>query len=542
MMTSPRTVPRPGGTGRGRRGQSWSRSRAASGPVRTPGAHLGWLRPVVGSVVAALAAAGLGVAAPAAAATYDPGLDPNSMAATTAYTGAKAWWTAGYTGQGVDVAVIDTGVAPVAGLNTPGKVINGPDLSLESQNPAFRYLDTNGHGTFMAGLIAGRDATLTAPYASAPASAYRGMAPDARIVSLKVATADGGTDVTQVIAAINWVIQHKNDNGMNIRVLNLSYGTNTTQSSTIDPLSYAVEQAWKKGIVVVAAAGNSGFQAEKGLANPASNRFVIGVGGFDTRGTSSLTDDDLGVYSAGVAHTGERAPDFAAAGSHLQGLRVPSSFLDATHPEGVIGTRYFRGSGTSQAAAITSGTVALLLQKYPTLTPDQVKRFIATNTDPATGRSPDPDYWGSGKVSLSLLATRTPAAYTQSFTPATGIGSLELARGSDHLSANGVVLTGEKDIFGKAFNSTTMAALEAAGSSWTGGVWNGSSWTGSSWSGSSWSGSSWSGSSWSGSSWSGSSWSGNTWSGSSWSGSSWSGSSWSGSSWSGSSWSGGSWT
>jgi serine protease AprX len=500
------------------------------------------VRGLTAAVAVASAAVGLvALAAPASAAGYDPASDPNSMSSTTASTGAAAWWNAGYTGKGVDVAVIDTGVAPVPGLDGAGKVVNGPDLSLESQNPSFRYLDTNGHGTFMAGLIAGRDATLTVPYASAPASAYRGMAPDARIVSLKVATADGGTDVSQVIAAINWVTEHKNDNGMNIRVLNLSYGTNSTQSSTVDPLSFAVEQAWKKGIVVVASAGNSGFQAEKGLANPASNRFVIGVGGFDTRGTTSLGDDDLGVYSAGIAHSGDRAPDFAAAGSHLQGLRVPNSYLDATHPEGVLGSRYFRGSGTSEAAAITSGTVALILQKYPTLTPDRVKRFIATNTDPATGADPDPDYWGSGKVSLARLATRTPAAHTQVFTPATGAGSLEAARGTDHLSANGVVLTGEKDIFGRTFNATTVAAASAAGSSWSGGTWNGSSWAGSSWAGSSWAGSSWAGSSWAGSSWAGSSWAGSSWAGNSWSGSSWSGSSWAGSSWSGSSWSGSSW-
>ena len=141
----------------------------------------------------------------------------NSMANTTLYSGARSWWTAGYTGAGVDVAVIDTGVAPVAGLNTAGKIINGPDLSLESQAANLRNLDTNGHGTFMAGLIAGKDATMTAPYASAPASAYRGIAPDARIVSITVATADGGVDVSQVIAAIDWAVQHRNDNGMNIR-------------------------------------------------------------------------------------------------------------------------------------------------------------------------------------------------------------------------------------------------------------------------------------------------------------------------------------
>src|SRR4051812_43475012 len=156
----------------------------------------------------ALAAAVAAVAAGSswgATAGYDPAADASSMYSTTSYLGAGQWWKAGFTGRGVDVAVIDTGVAPVDGLDTPGKVLYGPDLSLESQNPSFANLDTNGHGTFMAGLIAAHPAALSAPYASAPATAYRGMAPDARIVSLKVGTADGGADVTQVIAAVDWV-------------------------------------------------------------------------------------------------------------------------------------------------------------------------------------------------------------------------------------------------------------------------------------------------------------------------------------------------
>ena len=95
---------------------------------------------------------------------YAPALDMNSMHNTTLYSGAQAWWSAGYTGKGVDVAVIDTGVAPVAGLDAPGKVVYGPDLSFESQTPNLTNLDTFGHGTFMAGLIAGRDANLAAPY------------------------------------------------------------------------------------------------------------------------------------------------------------------------------------------------------------------------------------------------------------------------------------------------------------------------------------------------------------------------------------------
>jgi serine protease AprX len=468
---------------------------------------------------------------------YDPASDPYSMQNITAADGVQSWWNSGMTGKGVDVAVVDTGVAPVAGLNGPGKVINGPDLSLESQNPSLQYLDTNGHGTFMAGLIAGNDGQP---------GGYRGVAPDARIVSLKVGVADGGVDVSQVIAAIDWVVQHRNDNGLNIRVINLSYGTNSTQPYQIDPLAYAVEQAWKAGIVVVAAGGNYGYEkgaSAQGLADPAYDPQIIAVGAADSSGTAQPWDDNVASYSATAAScsTACRAPDLLAPGSHMQGLRVPGSYIDQNNPGGVISDRYFRGSGTSEATAFVSGAVADLLQRYPQLTPDQVKAMLSCDKLASFNWKQQ----GCGELDMNKILTASVpsvAASQQYNAPATGTGSLEGSRGTDHISINGAVLQGEEDIFGKPFASSAMAALEAAGSSWSGGNWNGSVWTGSSWSGSSWSGSSWSGSSWSGSSWSGSSWSGLTWSGSSWSGSSWSGSSWSGSSWSGSSWSGSSWS
>ena len=492
----------------------------------------------------AMAALAIGTAAPvlcatslAGATSYSPALDGYSMKAMTENIGATAFWDEGITGAGVDVAVIDTGVAPVEGLNTPDKIIYGPDLSLESQAPNLTHLDTNGHGTFIAGLIAGKDSNLEQPYSRKPARVYRGVAPDARIVSLKVGTADGGVDVTQVIAAINWVVDHQHDNGLNIRVLNLSYGTNSTQASLVDPLSFAAERAWKAGIVVVASAGNTGFQrgaGAPGLADPAYNPYVLAVGGYDTKGTLRDLDDKVGNYSASSNVRTARKPDFVAVGTKLQGLRVPNSFIDIGHPEGLLGTRFFRGTGTSEAAAVTSGVVALVLQKYPEMTPDQVKGFL---TATARGlRSHTPSAVGAGALDLTRLANSEPGTYAiQTFPAATGTGSVELARGRDHLTMDGVVLQGEIDIFGQPFTSAT------AGSTWSGGEWNGSTWSGSTWSGSTWSGSTWSGSTWSGSSWSGSTWSGSTWSGSSWSGSTWSGSSWSGSSWSGSSWSGEEW-
>jgi serine protease AprX len=145
------------------------------------------------------------------------------------------------------VAVIDSGIAPVAGLNGPGQVVNGPDLSFDSQDPDLRHLDGYGHGTHMAGIIAGRDGSY-----------FSGVAPGATLINMKVAAADGATDVSQVIAAIDWVVEHRNDPGLNIRVLNLSFGTTAMQSYQLDPLAYAVEVAWRKGIVVVVSAGNDG--------------------------------------------------------------------------------------------------------------------------------------------------------------------------------------------------------------------------------------------------------------------------------------------
>ncbi len=473
-------------------------------------------------------------------ASYDPGSDGYSMSSVTQLTGARDWWNAGYTGQGVDVALIDSGVAPVQGLNGDGKLVNGPDLSLESQAPNLRYLDTYGHGTFMAGLIAGRDA---APSSSAPASTYLGMAPDARIVSLKVATADGGTDVSQVIAAIDWVVQHRTDNGLNIRVINLSYGTNSLQDYQTDPLAYAVEQVWERGIVVVAPAGNTGFQKGKGapgLADPAYDPYVIGVAASDTMGTADVKDDVVASYSASSSCGGKcKNPDFTAPGSHVQGLRDPNSFIDANHPEGFLSSRDFRGSGTSESTAIATGAIALVLQKYPSLSPDQVKRFFQHYAYDMKHEKAGAQ--GKGEIQMSGMLGKTPESYTQKFKDSNGTGSIESARGQDHLTRDGVVLSGEIDIFGSPISTSSLANAEAAGNTWSGGQWNGNTWSGNTWSGITWSGTTWSGNSWSGNSWSGSTWSGSTWSGSTWSREHWSGSSWSGDSWTDGSWAGAFW-
>jgi serine protease AprX len=474
--------------------------------------------------------------------SYRPGGDVNSMASTARYLGASAWWDAGFTGKGVDVALIDSGVVPVNGLRGPGKIFYGPDLSRESQDPALHNMDSFGHGTFMAGLIAGRDDGMAQPYSQAPDRRYRGIAPDARLISLKVATADGGTDVSVIIAAIDWVVQHRADPGFNIRVINLSYGTNTLQPYELDPLAYAAEVAWRSGIVVVAAAGNWGYQkgvGAPGLADPAYDPYVLGTGASSANGTASTDDDTVPSFSARGCGTLCRNPDVVSPGTSIQGLRDQGSYIDAKYPKGRLGTRYFRGSGTSEAAAVLSGAVALVLQKYPSLSPDQVKRFFTDDATQLLGF--DQRAQGLGEIDLGRMLASAPQPYRQHHLPSTGLGLLELSRGQDHLTSGGIVLSGEQDLFGHGVVTRVLALLESLGLSWSGGVWNSNLWAGDGWSGNEWNSIVWLGSDWSGKSWSSDTWSSKSWSGSGWTSGEWSGKSWSGSEWSGKSWSSASW-
>lgn len=491
--------------------------------------------------------------------SIDPGLGydvaaAGSSSSITQIVGAQAAWAKGWTGAGVDVAVIDTGVSTVPGLDAAGKVIVGPDLSFDSQTST-PGIDGFGHGTFMAGLIAGRDPLLTTKgncstcltgSSLSDTRIFTGVAPDSRIVNVKVGARNGAADVSQVIAAIDWTVQHAHDSGLNIRVLNLSFGTDSAQSYLVDPLAYAAEQAWKRGLVVVASAGNEGKTQTK-LASPAYDPYVLAVGGLDSMGTVVTSDDVV----ADFAQNGTvlRPVDVVAPAVSTIGLRVPGSFIDTlAENQGKVGTRFQRGSGTSEAAAIVSGLAALVVQKNPTATPDQVKALItstATSLRPveiteelkaeAKRRGMKPEdyaalltwrnrtYGGYGIPSAIAALSQSPSSSArQVYLPSVGGGSLEATRGGVHVVNNGVELTGEKDIFGRAVSTSTLAAAEARGAAWTGGTWNGSRWSGDTWSGSRWSTATWTGSDWSGSRWSGSRWSGTSWSGSRWSSVGWS--------------------
>jgi serine protease AprX len=413
----------------------------------------------------------------------------------------------GYTGKHVGIALIDTGIARVPGLS--GKnIVNGPDLSFESQDPATRYVDGFGHGTHLAGIMVGND----------PKAGFKGIAPDAKLTSIKVAASDGAVDVVQVLAAIDWVIQHRTDDPANpIKIISLAYGTEGTADYRSNPLAFAVEQAWKAGIVVVVAGGNDG-KAVPSLVNPAFDPYVISVGAIDDKGTTSTQDDTLSDFSS--RGSAQRRVDFSAPGRSVVSLRAPGSFIDVNFPDARVGTSLFKGSGTSQTSAVVTGAIADLLQARPTLNPDQVKAQIRTNTRAISGQDVTAAGAGGLQVMAAAADTQIPSNYKQTFTSSTGVGTLESARGASHVTLDGVVLTGEKDIFGNAFNTAAWAKASAAHTAWSGGTWMGVAWTGDAWSTTS------GVTSWSGRAWSGRAWSGNTWNGRAWSGANWNGSEW----------------
>lgn len=371
------------------------------------------------------------------------------------------------TGQGVGIALIDTGVAPVAGLPA-AQLVNGPDLSFESQSAQLRYLDTFGHGTHMAGIMVGNDA----------ATGTIGLSPKAKLTSVKVGTANGANDVSQMIAAIDWVVQNRiHDPANPIRVLNLSYGSSGMSASTVDPLMFAVEQAWLAGIVVVVAAGNDGNGTSM-LTNPAMDPFVIAVGASTTNNTITVTDDDLASFSNNS--NAARKVDVLAPGTSIVSLRDEGSNIDEQYPSARVGINGFKGSGTSQAAAVTSAAAALLLQHRPGLTPDQVKKLLMNSATALTSGTAAAK--GLKEINVAAAAAMSTPITTQSFTKGTGTGSVETARGGNHLTLNGVELNGERSIFGP-FSIGAWAGRSAARTAWSGGVWMGNRMAGDTWTG-----------------------------------------------------------
>jgi serine protease AprX len=360
--------------------------------------------------------------------------------------------------------------------------------------------DSYGHGSFVAGVIAG-DGT-------ASGGQYSGVAPGAKLLSVKVAGASGATDVSNVLAAIQWVVSYRSQ--YNIRVLNLSLSTDSTQSYRSDPFNYAVERAWDAGIAVVVSASNRGPQLQT-ISKPADDPLVITVGASDDRGTAGIGDDELPDFSARgtTLPDGLAKPDLVAPGSHLMSLRSVGSTIDQIFPASNTGA-YHRGSGTSFAAAATSGVVALMLSRHPELQPNQVK-YALMQTARALPAGSDPRIVGAGAVDAKAAVLTPPAgSANQGVTRSNGTGLLQDSRG--HVS---VQTTTVPNTVVNGQLTTQLVLWDPLGYllGWTPVSWTVSTWAVTPFLPVRWDDDDWSGRNWGGRYWGGGDWQGSTWEG-----------------------------
>ena len=377
--------------------------------------------------------------------SQDRPLQP-SLNNAAAAVNAEFAWQSNYTGAGVGVALIDSGISNhpdlYQGILPFSRVVYQQSFVPGNSNAGDQF----GHGTHIAGLIAGDGLSSTGFLFT---KTFKGIAPGANIVNLRVLDANGEATDSEVIAAINQAITMKST--YHIRVINLSLGRAIYETYKLDPLCQAVEKAWKSGIVVVVAAGNNGrYQPTDGYAtitSPGNDPYVLTVGAMKTMGTPTRVDDLIASYSSKgpTAIDAIAKPDVVAPGNLLVSLEAPGSTLYNEYPANRVpysyyvnggssasSSSYFTLSGTSMATGVVSGVVADLLQQSPKLNPDQVKaRLMKTAwktfptsssvTDPTSGITYTDQYdvftVGAGYVDLEAALLNTDVARGTAMSP-----------------------------------------------------------------------------------------------------------------------------
>jgi serine protease AprX len=313
------------------------------------------------------------VSANARVRSLDSSIATGSLATAYPYSvrAPLAWQSA--TGAGVGVAVIDTGIdgsLPDFGDGTGGSRVVA---SVVTNPAATTATDTYGHGTHVAGILAGNGNNR--PTGDPADGKYIGIAPEANLISIKAGDDAGNATILDAIYGLQFAVDYKN--AYNIRVVNLSLVSTVAESYRTDPLDAAVESAYFSGIVVVAAAGNRGAGGDAVSYAPGNDPFAISVGAVDDKGTSWRGDDAYTSWSSyGTTQDGFAKPEIGAPGAHIVSTLAPGSTFASLCPSCIVDGDYIRAGGTSMAAPVVSGIAALVLELHPSWTPDQVKSTL----------------------------------------------------------------------------------------------------------------------------------------------------------------------
>ncbi|TDG15157.1 alkaline serine protease [Seongchinamella unica] len=321
-------------------------------------------------------------------------------------SGAEALHRHGVRGNGVTVAVLDSGLWDHPNLlnDSQGRqrVKARYDAINHSEGDVF---DESGHGSHLTSILAHSGATLSA---GTPTGGYKGIAPDASIVAIKAFDESGQGGLLDIVRGVQWAVDNREK--YNIRVLNLSFSARPRWPYFLDPINQAVMRAWSAGITVVAAAGNSGPKPMT-VGSPGNLPYIITVGAVtDSWTADTRTDDYVPDFSSrGPTPEAHIKPDIVAPGGHMTGLTRPGSGLVKQHPEYQLPGGELVMTGTSQAAALVSGLVALLLQLEPDLSPDDVKCKLLSTAEPAINTDGllaySPFQQGHGYVSITRAIT-----------------------------------------------------------------------------------------------------------------------------------------
>ena len=355
----------------------------------------------------------------------------SKVPSTVGSTGAQNLWNRNWApiqGQGVAVAVLDSGIAKHKDLgNNLGTSRVITSVKFTSGLPGGSIDDYNGHGTHIAGTIAGNGARSD--------GSYIGMAPMAKLVDVRVMDDLGRGSTSDVVAGLQWVNDHRQE--FNIRVINLSLNTTINESRLANPIDAAIEVLWMNDVVVVVSSGNNGSNT---LYAPANDPFAIVVGAVETKGTTSLADDKIPSFSAwGVTEEGITKPDLVAPGRDIISLSAgDDSNLSVNHGSNKVstsfGTAYFKMSGTSMASAFVAGAAALLRQAQPTLTADQVKARLMS-----TANKNFPDYTvqkaGAGELDVVAAVNSTSTASANSGLRLSGLLAVNNSSGNVYLTS-----------------------------------------------------------------------------------------------------------